>query len=365
MKLKNDTPFLASWVPGFLPDGREVVTVVIKGSFSLRRPDELHHIQHPPLESDEFGADPACNAPVRENDFAIAKRVCDVLIYATAVSPGSRPRTSFEVIATVGSMSKRFNVVGHREWSRSFSACKPSTPEPFVRHRISYDNAFGGIDIDPDQPDIKHTFLANPAGLGYFTSSKRAYGKPLPRTEEVQHTVTQPDKNYVPQAFGPLARHWAPRVCYAGTYDRKWQEERLPFLPDDFDMRFYQVAPQDQQIGSPVGGERIELINLTEESILLSRVPARACVVSFITHTGNYDEHDATCDGITIEPDEDLLTMTWRASVSLRRDLFELREILVTEKSRHSAARTRAKARGKEYFPGLGALVAKRSQGQG
>ena len=362
MQLVNETPYCAGWAPGFLPDGREVVTVVVKASFSLRDPQQLHADPQPVFEADTFGDDPALDAPVWECDFVPVKSRCDVLLAATAYAPKGHPSTRFEVAAVVGTMSKRFQVVGARHWRRSVAGCTASDPEPFVQHRIRYDEAFGGIDADPEHPDRLHTFLENPSGLGFAMSARHAYDQPLPRTQECDRPVTDPGQSYRPQAFGPIARHWAPRLGYVGTYDKKWQDERMPFMPEDFNPLFYQCAPADQQIDPPTGGEQIVLSNLTADGLLRSQVPSRGVVVSFIAQTGDFIEIPARCDGITLEPDQDRLAMTWRASLPLRRDLFEVREMVVTDRSNHRTVRTRLRALRKPCYPGLGALVAQRGK---
>ena len=35
----------------------------------------------------------------------------------------------------------------------------------------------------------------------------------------------------------------------------------MPFLPDDFDTRYFQAAADDQQVPYPQGGEPIEIVN--------------------------------------------------------------------------------------------------------
>jgi hypothetical protein len=45
-----------------------------------------------------------------------------------------------------------------------------------------------------------------------------------------------------------------------------WRRERAPLWPLDFDPRFCQVAPSDQQVpGFLHGGETCRLLNLTPE----------------------------------------------------------------------------------------------------
>ena len=115
---------------------------------------------------------------------------------------------------------------------------------------ISYDNAFGGVDDTDPSPDQHTAFRPNHVGQGYHGRPNDASidGKPLPNTEETGRPVTEPKASYRPMAFGAIARSWPPRLKYAGTYDQNWIDNVFPFLPADFDERYYQAAPEDQQV---------------------------------------------------------------------------------------------------------------------
>ncbi len=155
-------------------------------------------------------------------------------------------------------------------------------------------------------------------------------------------------------SFGPLGRGWQPRLAYAGTYDQRWQDEVFPFLPADFDDRYYQAAPEDQQIDFPKGGDELVLVNLTPEGRARLRLPILAVPVTFLPRDGGPAPADPVLDTIVIEPDRRRLTLSWRASRPLRRNIFELGEVLVGLRSR---AWWRARELGKTYYPGLGPLV--------
>ena len=107
---------------------------------------------------------------------------------------------------------------------------------------ISYDNAFGGADLTHPDPKKHRTFLKNHVGKGFhYNLTKKAIdGKPLPNTEELRRSVTNPKRNYKPMAFGPVGRAWQPRPKFAGTYDQNWLDNVFPFLPADFDDHYYQ-----------------------------------------------------------------------------------------------------------------------------
>ena len=64
--------------------------------------------------------------------------------------------------------------------------------------------------------------------------------------------------------LAPICAHWMPRRQYAGTYDARWEQSRAPYLPADFDPRFFQVAPADQVVpGYLTGGEPVELFGVS------------------------------------------------------------------------------------------------------
>src|SRR5262249_2280148 len=140
----------------------------------------------------------------------------------------------------------------------------------------------------------------NHAGVGYheYTSGKFMDGKPLPNTEEQGSKVSNPKGSYRPMAFGPVGRGWQPRPKWAGSYDQKWLDEVFPFLPADFDERYYQSAPEDQQIPYPQGGETVELLNLTPGGKSTFTLPKRDVPIVFFRKSGEKEEKQAVIDTI-------------------------------------------------------------------
>ena len=57
-------------------------------------------------------------------------------------------------------------------------------------------------------------------------------------------------------SFGPMGRGWPGRIEYGGTYDQNWIDNIFPFLPPDFDDRYFQMAPPDQQTPAPRAARR-------------------------------------------------------------------------------------------------------------
>jgi hypothetical protein len=358
MDLVNCTEMAAGWSMGVDKDAREHVVVVVKGTFRIPSiPDRTAHLaaeQAPLLLADTFTGAPGFSAPVHEADFALRKSKCDVLLEATGYAPHAQPAERVRIGVWIGNWSKFINVVGDRVWVEHGATLGPSRPMPFITMPISYDRAFGGIDsTDPDRVDA---FLANPVGRGHgaVRSGQHLAGRALPNTEAPGIPVMLPWGGYRPVGLGPIGRGWQPRIDYAGTYDQEWIDNTFPFLPPDFDDRYFQAAPDDQQIDFPRGNEEVTLLNLTPDARVSFRLPEIEMPVIFVPRRGDRVEIRGMLDTIVIAPDRNVVFLTWRASRPLMNDIFELAEIVVGSRSR---TWWRARETGKRYYPSLGALA--------
>lgn len=358
MNLLNATPLQAGWTLGMDPSGREHVVVVAKATFLV--PDDggpaplaPPESQVPLLYADTFTGAPGFSAPVAEADFAPRKPRCDILLEAVAHAPEGRAAARVPVGIRVGAWRKAFHAVGDRVWVQRGATPGPGEPAPFLTMPLTYDRAFGGTD-DTD-PEASEADRRNPVGRGFGLprSGLCLLGRPLPNTEDPADPVTLPWGGYRPLALGPVARGWQPRLAHAGTYDQRWLDEVFPFLPADFDDRHYQAAPEDQQVDAIQGGEEVVLLNLTPTGRVGFRLPELAVPLAFLPVKGAPERHAFRPDTLSIEPGAGRLTLLWRAARPLRRDIFELAEVLVGDMGR---AWWRARALGKTYYRGLGSV---------
>ena len=363
MELLNATRMQAAYTMGTEPSAREHLVVAVKGTFAI--PDDggpatLAEEQAPLIMADEFWGEPGFSSPRYEVDFALRKPKCDVLLNATAYAPHGQPAERVQVAVKLGSWFKTFNVVGDRIWEQR-AATLPSASERFTKQPINYEVAFGGTDgLDPDE-DLPETYTANPVGHGWHRQRNQRWipGQPLPNTEAVNDPIREPWGNYKPMGFGPIGRNWVPRYPFAGTYDQNWLDNVFPFLPKDFDERYYQAAPADQQIDYPRGGEEVQLLNLTPQGRARFLLPTVEVPVVFFRKREEPERRQAVLDTIVIEPELGRVLLTWRASVPLKRNMFEVTEVLVGEMSR---AWWRARELGKTYYPSIGAMVRSRRE---
>lgn len=363
MELLNATGMQAGYTLGLDPDGREHVVVVVKGTFAFPENGgvpELAEEQVPLVMADVFTGQPGHSATLYESEYSAYKPRCDVLLNGSAYAPGGHPVERVSVAVGVGSLRKSFAVVGDRVWENGGFGVRPSAPRPFERLPITYDRAFGGTDVAEDDPETTAAFMDNPAGVGYYPLSKgkALVGKPLPNTEESDKPVTSTSDDYRPMSFGALGRNTQSRIMHAGTYDQDWIDNVFPFLPRDFDPRYYQCAPPDQQIEYPKGGEEVELLNLSPQGRTRFRLPTIPVPVEFTNADYDRTETGALLDTVIIEPDASRLMLVWRTSMPLKRNILEAKQAVV---GRMPRGWYRARTLGKTYYPSLDTLVRARS----
>lgn len=339
MEFINATRMQAGYTMGTEPSGRELLVVVIKGTFVLPQGSEqvrLHDEQVPLVMADTFTGAPGYSAPVYEMDFAPRKAMCDVLLIGHARTSGSKPVTRIRISLRVGAMEKRFDVVGDRLWQAGATGIRASSPTAFVEKLISYDTAFGGMDRFSDDAGEHDAFLPNPAGRGWHKHLKSSWvdGTPLPNTEEIGTEIGSPDQACRPMALGPVGRGWSGRARYAGTYDQQWLDEVFPFLPTDFDERYHQAAAVDQQIPVPKQPTEVVLQGFTANGPRTFVLPHFDAPIKLFPKHGRPEDYTGTLDTITFDVDHERFTMTWRLARPLRRSIHEVAQVLVGRKGR-------------------------------
>lgn len=365
MELINATKMQAGYTLGIDVSGREFIVVAVKGAFAFpKHPDDKPHLaeqQLPLIMSDTFSGAPGFSAPIYEVDYSPSKPACDVILIGSAYAPAGKPVTQVQVGMKVGSVIKTFMVSGDRHWETGAVGSSPSKPQAFEQMPISYDRAFGGVDNFHADTSRHTAYMLNPVGKGYHREldSYLVAGTPLPNTEGLNQPIRSPDQNYKPMAFGVIGRNWEPRYRYGGTYDEAWLEHEFPFLPKDFDKRYFQCAPPDQQMPYPQGGEEVVLVNLSASGRVQFRLPKLDLAVTAFPKRGDKQELIAVIDTIVIEPNQSSFSMTWRVNLPLRKNIFEIQQILVGKMTK---AWWRAHNSGKTWYPSLAHLAQARYQ---
>ena len=290
-------------------------TFLIKAAFRLKQNGDAEFLDEAEtLSGDIHAGDDLNKSLVYASDFAPFKERADLVLVGTAYAPSHKSTQALEVLMRVGRVRKSLYVVGDREWKRRFFFwTKVSKPNPFVSMPLSYEFAYGG-------PGYKK----NPLGRGW--RSGRA-----PNIEHEKRLSTGPRDNIHPAGFAPIPAHWEPRRNMMGTYKGKWLKERWPWFPEDFDWRYFNAAPADQQMeGYLRGDEELEFENLhPKHSIYKSRLPGlrTRCFLNERLQNGEllFREVPMNLDTLWINMEEEKLILVWRGLAPVRT--LKLREI--------------------------------------
>lgn len=339
-------------------DARDHCVVAIKGTFDTDKRGELSlsEEQQPLVTADEHYGDPAGTSVRYECDFALEKPRTDVIVVGKAVAPKGQLVRKLAVRLEVQGRCKDLLVHGERRWVKALGAVFPSDPARFLEIPVTFDRAWGGRD-DSRGPDRVAVEARNPVGVGYqpHRSSGQLVGLPVPNVEVPGRRISSPRERHDPAGFGCIGRAWQPRIALAGTYDERWREERAPYLPADFDSRFHQCAPLDQQFPHFRGGELIRCINMSGREVVAYLIPKLEVPVMFRFRDADV-RRTAVLDTVTLEPHLSRAMLVWRASVPLRKKLTALQEILVGERPRASG-QVIGHRHGKPVFAGLDAAL--------
>ena len=93
MNFNNQSRLPAAWTMGFQPDGRELLVVIVKATYTLPangKSPTLAAEQVPLVGPDEFHGEPGLSAPRFETDYAHRKAMCDVLLIGSAYAPAAQ-----------------------------------------------------------------------------------------------------------------------------------------------------------------------------------------------------------------------------------------------------------------------------------
>jgi hypothetical protein len=329
-QLDNRTPFAAerTWVRD--RDGSEIWLVAVKATFDVGRDGGVTVAKEQPVVTQipVHVGKPGQSSLRYESDLPRTKTTTDIFVLGQAHAPGGRAVEQLDVGIAVGPVVKMLKVFGDRTWQGQ----RIGAARSFVSMPLVYERAFGGTDARSKAPAWD---TRNPVGRGYAVDAEHIDGQPLPNVEHPRHLIARWNDRPEPAGFGPLACHWQARQQFAGTYDEKWQQERLPLLPDDFDDRHYQCAPSDQWAPQFLrGGEPVALRNLTPGGGDL-RFALPRVFLGFETqfYTGPSVRHDPPkLHTVILEPDAARVSLVWHTALPCHPRVLKLNRTRITLK---------------------------------
>ncbi|MCT8342732.1 DUF2169 domain-containing protein [Photorhabdus kleinii] len=140
----------------------------------------------------------------------------------------------------VADKEKSLMVFGDRYWQNGH----PSSPQPFEKMHLDWQNAFGG-----------HCTAENPLGKGDEPVTREGVlWHPLPNVELPDQLLHSQHQRVQPASFAPLDFSWPQRSRLMGKkYDKQWLAHEFPGFARDTDWHLFNMAGSDQWLdGQPV-----------------------------------------------------------------------------------------------------------------
>ena len=333
-QLNNRTPFAAerTWVRDI--NGAEIWIVAVKCTFDIK-PDgttEVAREQPPVVMAPEYidPDSPAKSSLKYDMDLIRTKITTDIILQGHAYAPENKPVTELEVGFRVGPVVKQLHITGDRTWKNK----SPSQPKPFTKMPLIYERAFGGFDPETLESETPQWDVRNPLGTGFSLKASGIEEVSLPNIEYPAQLIRKWSDRPQPAGFGPLCTHWQPRASLAGTYDDKWQQERLPLLPNDFNDKHYQCAPVDQQAPQFLNGnEPVALLNLTPGGKMHFNLPRVFFGFETFFYTGEHQLHERPkLHAVIIEPDYPRVSLVWHTALPCHPKVLKLKETRIIQK---------------------------------
>lgn len=328
LQLRNGTGFAGTIFASPDREGIDSLYTVIKGTFTLGEQITRSPTQVPIVFADQYFGEPDKTSVRASSDICLGKPGTDVVLAGTAWAPGGQPTWQMDVSVCVGPVAKTVRVCADRVWDTGPGGTAVAWVAPFVQMPLVWERAFGGIDETDKGPVAEPR---NPAGRGHRTSASNRpmRGSPLPNLEDPAKPISSPRDTPEPACFAPLASHWASRRVYAGTYDERWQRERAPFLPLDFDPRFFHVAPPELRTqGYLRGGEPVDISGATPGGVLRFQLPVVRMAIAYVVD-GDTQLVPPVLDTVLIEPDASRLILVWRAALRCDKLLRKVQQVSV------------------------------------
>jgi len=347
------------------PEGGQILSVVCKRTYHVDSHGRLSRAPEPVPLFEDFILDPAASTVlVHDTDLVPFKPLTDVLVLGHAYSP--KPATSVLTAVRIGERSKQVLAMGDRRASLSRTGqVSFSAPEPFERMPLGYDRAYGGIDAvaearlgDPTAPikaclpreaqgpgSSEYSYPRNFAGKGYLIEATPDAVETLvlPNLEDPADRLT-PDRVVVgstrawpkmplPASYGVVDYGWFPRIAFMGVVPLHepehavFEEVRRGFAPasiltetflspdPEVDFRFTSCGSLGLQLPHLSGDEEIVLYNLHPSLPKWEiRLPGERPAIATDGRNGKMNKTNPVIQTITIEPDQDRVTVVWRGA---------------------------------------------------
>lgn len=278
-----------------------------------------------PQQKDEYWGEPGESSLAIASDYHTGKAGTDFVITGSACSHDMQEVSQMDVSLDVAGLHKTIRVFGDRVWERG----RPTHPQPFTQMPLTYERAFGGTLLVDGQ--VHRYEEANPVGVGFCAdlTETDVEGWPLPNMEYPNYLMDRHNARVPPAGFAPVAPYWHPRTAFSGTYDEYWQRHRAPYLPEDYQPRFMNMAPEDQIFPEFLrGGEPVSILGMHSMGELNFQLP-KVELVNRVQMQSRELKASFDLETVHVYPNQLQLSMVWRSAFPCGRHSRTIRQISV------------------------------------
>lgn len=242
------------------------------------------------------------------SEFALALPRCEILVVGRACARRGTRTTRMTVALSLHRggkpvLEKSIDVTGNRRGTPSAQ----DEPEAFEEVPIIYERSMGGM-----------LSRENPVGMGMEAGADGRFDVPNLAFGRQSPFAMHPGQ--AAAGFGPLPSVWPLRAHRRGSVGRAqatsgdWLN-----LPRDFDTRYFQCAPRDQQLDALTPRDVITLEGMSSEHPRLSfELPERCPSAIVEAPNGERTPVDLRMDTLHIEPEHLSVEIVFRGTIPLR-----------------------------------------------
>ncbi len=335
-------------LPGQTPQGEYILSLLVKRTYeiipgaSCRRLTRAARL----IKGDKHYGDPRITPVKFEADLVPFKLATDIVLNAKAYAPEAQAIPRMRCGVKVGQVRKQLVITGDRACEyRGGTPPNFLEPEFFTEMALTYDRAYGGVDIRSD-PHLSYPYPRNLLGKGFVVkNTKQTVDKlPLPNIEDPAELLTP--ENIIcgeypkwqlqpqPQGLGWYSKYWYPRAPLAGVMpaDRAFEQDMrklyaslLPAGPQretyeqtslpDIDFRFFNGASPGLVGPYLAGNEDVELEGLMPEGRLAFQLACERPRIAINIGTG-ISEPEVVLHTLMIRTEDRQLDAVWRGAIS-------------------------------------------------
>jgi hypothetical protein len=325
LQLENHSPFAAAM--SVLPnqEGVDTLFIVVKATFTLAPRLAVAETQAPVVMADEHWGDPRSTSVKYGSEVHLGKPGTDVVLVGHAWAREQQPVTQGVVMVRVAGRMKTVVAIGDRVWRGT----TPSRPKPFVSIPLVYERAYGGSYTVGDHLCCEER---NPVGVGFLGKRPKSdlAGQPVPNLEDGSKRIGSLGDVVAPSCFGFIAPSWQSRRRFAGTYDEAWEKTQAPYLPKDFDLRYFHAAVPELVFAQPLaGGELVTVAGAAPEATMTFELPKCRLDLQVSMAGKKQTPSPPSMETVVVEPDDNRVCLSWRSQLPCDKQTLKVERVNV------------------------------------